>query len=493
MATDTEKDILTISASYYPDFSKPFSKRSFALQDSSAEKNPNSQGTVGSVTTEKPTISLSTLHFNDNPEEETPPTPPRKDVIKKDKGESINEEDVALNSDFFYVLDSGVLQPNRGNINLWTLYENYDEDHDRYNGWFKVYATTDMDTYKVGDELPNEWVKAEEKDGEVLFTAQQPLLDIANKQKDKEAGYTVHASFYRYKAADKVVNTFVETINDVKTDSNEVFTKTPTPEPHKFNLSKEQVDLTGDTLLKDDEEMKDRYEDSNSDPYNDKTDNNSKENNNTKLVKAGNTLIYQLWIDTRPFDETSKLTSLRMVDTYDKDSLTVDTSKVKVYNAKGEEVTKSFKVEDKDGVLTIAANEFKKAKNSKGEDISIVDTEKIPFGAYYKIDAPMTVKKDVKAGIDIINTADQQWQDSDGVDEHHITEKRVNKTPEEEKTPVEKIVEKVSETVLPQTGDRPSWIIGKVIGWLILLGVCIYIVRKRKKAKQQENEISNEF
>ncbi|WP_088272038.1 hypothetical protein [Enterococcus wangshanyuanii] len=57
----------------------------------------------------------------------------------------------------------------------------------------------------------------------------------------------------------------------------------------------------------------------------------------------------------------------------------------------------------------------------------------------------MTVKKDVKAGIDIINTADQQWQDSDGTEEHHETEKRVNKVPkaadpkkEEPKSPVEK-------------------------------------------------------
>ncbi|WP_193434227.1 hypothetical protein, partial [Enterococcus wangshanyuanii] len=96
--------ILTISASYNKDFSNPYSTRKFALQDSSTEKNPNSKGTVGSVTTEKPTISLSTLHFNNNPDTPdvpTPPTPPTKDVTKTDGGESINEGDVALNSDFF--------------------------------------------------------------------------------------------------------------------------------------------------------------------------------------------------------------------------------------------------------------------------------------------------------------------------------------------------------------------------------------------------------
>ena len=79
METDTEKDILTISTSYYEDFSKPFSKRSFSLKDSSTESNPNGEGTVGEVTPEVPTISLSTLHFNDNP---TPEKVPSIDIEK---------------------------------------------------------------------------------------------------------------------------------------------------------------------------------------------------------------------------------------------------------------------------------------------------------------------------------------------------------------------------------------------------------------------------
>lgn len=79
METDTEKDILTISASYYEDFSKPFSKRTFSLKDSSTESNPNGEGTVGEVTPEVPTISLSTIHFNDNP---TPEKVPSIDIEK---------------------------------------------------------------------------------------------------------------------------------------------------------------------------------------------------------------------------------------------------------------------------------------------------------------------------------------------------------------------------------------------------------------------------
>lgn len=79
METDTEKDILTISASYYEDFSKPFSKRTFSLKDSSTDSNPNGEGTVGEVTPEVPTISLSTIHFNDNP---TPEKVPSIDIEK---------------------------------------------------------------------------------------------------------------------------------------------------------------------------------------------------------------------------------------------------------------------------------------------------------------------------------------------------------------------------------------------------------------------------
>lgn len=79
METDLEKDILTISASYNEDDSKPFSTRKFALLDSSTESNPNAEGTVGNVTSEKPTISLSTLHFNNNPKA---PEEPAIDVEK---------------------------------------------------------------------------------------------------------------------------------------------------------------------------------------------------------------------------------------------------------------------------------------------------------------------------------------------------------------------------------------------------------------------------
>lgn len=74
METDTEKDLLTLSASYHEDFSRPNTIRTYSLKDSSTSSNPNGGDTVGEVTPETPTISLSTLHFNNNPIPEKVPS-----------------------------------------------------------------------------------------------------------------------------------------------------------------------------------------------------------------------------------------------------------------------------------------------------------------------------------------------------------------------------------------------------------------------------------
>lgn len=487
MTTDFEKDQLTISASRHADFKDPFSSRTFSLRDSSSEENPNSEGTVGEVTSEVPTISLSTIRLNDNPPvPKVPEEPgkPTKDVAKTDGGESINGKDVALASDFYYVLRPAIKEPGRETINQWIYDDDFDETHDKYNGAYTVYASVDFDKYKKGDKLPSEFFKAEEKDGHLIFTAQQELLDLLNANKDKQVGVYIYASFNRFAASDKVVNTFDEITNDHTEKSNEVHTKTPTPQPHKFDLSVPGYDLTGEKLLDDDNEMNDRYADSNKDPYADKTGNNEKENINTTDVKPGQVLYYQLWLDTTPFDETSKLTYLRMVDKYDTASLTLDTKNVKVWNAKGEDVTSSFKVEDSEGSLTISANVFKKAKNSKGKEVSIVDTEKIPLGQRYKIDAPMTVKADVAVGKDIINTASQEYADTEGIEGNQITEKRVNKVPEPEKpAPKDPVPFNPADptTYLPSTGELISkypMIAGLV---LVLIAAAVYIYQRKRK------------
>ncbi|MDN3202053.1 LPXTG cell wall anchor domain-containing protein [Enterococcus faecalis] len=438
METDKKKDRLTISASYHKDFSKPFSKRIFTLRDSASEGNPNNEGAVGEVSSDVPTISLSTIRFNDHPVIPKDPEKPSKDVTKVDGGESINGGNVALDSNFVYVLNSSIQQANREEIAQWLIHDDYDETKDRYNGTFKVYATTDFGTYKKGQELPNEWIKAEDKEGKVLFTAQKELLDVVNATKDQPVGFSIHADFYRYKASENVVNIFDETVNDTTEKSNEVHTKTPNPQPHKFDLSEEKVDLTGNRLLDNDEELEDRYTETNKNPYVDDTTNNDKENINTQNVHVGQSLIYQLWLDATPFDDTSKLSMLSMVDTYDKNALAINLDAIHVYNKKGKDVTKFFKVTEEKGQLKIAANAFVESKHTNGETVKIIDTKKIPMNQVYKIDVPMTVKKEVKPGTDIINTAGQFWADITHVEDSHVTEKRVNKV-QESKDPIKDV------------------------------------------------------
>ncbi len=430
METDPKTDRLTISASHNPDFSEPFSKRTFTLKDSSETSNPNNEEAVGEVDAKTPTISLSKIRFNDNPIVPKDPEKPSKDVTKMDGSESINGGNVALDSHFVYVLNSSVQYDKRRNIHTWMILDDFDESVDRFDDTFKVYATTDFDTYKAGDVLPNEWFTAEEKDGKVLFTAQEAFLAIVNAHKDQTVGFSIHADFYRYKASEKIVNVFEETVNSVTEKSNEVTTNTPSPQPHKFDLSEEKVDLTGERLLDNDEELDDRYKDTNENPYVDDTTNNDKENINTQNVTSGQTLVYQLWLDTTTFDETSQLMNLSMIDTYDSKLLDIQVDDVHVYNKKGKDVTKFFTVKDEKGMLTISANTFVETKNTKGDTVNIIDTKKVPMKQVYKIDVPATVRKGVKAETDIVNTATQCWTDVAQMSDSHVTEKRVNKVQE---------------------------------------------------------------
>ncbi|GHU35655.1 hypothetical protein FACS1894192_00700 [Bacilli bacterium] len=82
METDTKTDIITISASYHEDFSKPFSKRQFTQSDNQTDKNGNLTGSnAGSVTSAVPFISLSKLVFTDK-DKPLPPETPSIDVEK---------------------------------------------------------------------------------------------------------------------------------------------------------------------------------------------------------------------------------------------------------------------------------------------------------------------------------------------------------------------------------------------------------------------------
>ncbi|MBF0779363.1 SspB-related isopeptide-forming adhesin, partial [Streptococcus cuniculi] len=175
----------------------------------------------------------------------------------------------------------------------------------------------------------------------------------------------------------------------------------PDFQPEKFDLSEAKFDITGNKLMDDDDELKDEYTDTHKDPYADKVDNNEPQNLNTKVVKRGDKLFYQLWLDTNDFTPEQLIQTTGLTDSYDVKHLTLDIKNIKGYDGKtGEEVTKLFDVEDKDGKLTI------QTKKDLLKD-NVLDTERFAFGRYYKFDIPVTVKEDVEDGVDIENVASQ--------------------------------------------------------------------------------------
>ena len=184
----------------------------------------------------------------------------------------------------------------------------------------------------------------------------------------------------------------------------------PKFQPEKFVLNKEQFDITGSKLVDDDDELTDEYADTNANPYADKDTNNEAENINTKTVKRGDKLVYQVWLDTTKFSETNKenIQSVGISDDYDEAKLDLDSTKVKAYDSvTGAEVTDKFDITVNNGVITATLKAGFTKSLGDADNTQVIDTTKFEFGRYYKFDIPTTVKQTVKAGVDIENTAAQ--------------------------------------------------------------------------------------
>ncbi|WP_141751198.1 Spy0128 family protein, partial [Streptococcus sp. HMSC072G04] len=100
---------------------------------------------------------------------------------------------------------------------------------------------------------------------------------------------------------DGTAKILVATVGDIADkEFNNRVTPPETPEfnPEKYVLNEKEFDLTGTSLLDDDKELADKYADTNANPYADDTSNNEAANINTKSVKPGQKLVYQVWLDT---------------------------------------------------------------------------------------------------------------------------------------------------------------------------------------------------
>ena len=211
----------------------------------------------------------------------------------------------------------------------------------------------------------------------------------------------------------------------------------PKFQPEKYVVSKEKFDITGDKLVDDDKELADKYADTNADPYADDASNNEKENLNTKTVKRGDKLVYQVWLDTTKFDAANKdnIQSVGISDDYDEAKLELDSTKIKAYDSvTGAEVTDKFDITVNNGVITATLKDGFTKSLGDAENTQVIDTTKFEFGRYYKFDIPATVKNDVPGGADIENTAAQVVNYYNPVSKtvekpNKPTEKRVNSVP----------------------------------------------------------------
>ena len=184
----------------------------------------------------------------------------------------------------------------------------------------------------------------------------------------------------------------------------------PKFQPEKYVVSEEKFDITGDKLVDDDKELADKYADTNANPYADDASNNEKENLNTKTVKRGDKLVYQVWLDTTKFDAANKdnIQSVGISDDYDEAKLELDATKIKAYDSvTGAEVTDKFDITVNNGVITATLKDGFTKSLGDAENTQVIDTTKFAFGRYYKFDIPTTVKADVPGGVDIENTAAQ--------------------------------------------------------------------------------------
>ena len=137
--------------------------------------------------------------------------------------------------------------------------------------------------------------------------------------------------------------------------------------------------------------MTDKYGDTNANPYADGTANNEPENLNTKTVKPGSTLVYQVWLDTTQFSATNteKVQTLSITDNYDEDKL--DVNSIKVYDSvTGADVTSKFDIANTGGVITATLKAGFTKSLGDANNTQIIDTTKFAFGRYYKVDIVTT-------------------------------------------------------------------------------------------------------
>ncbi|MDN5604728.1 MAG: LPXTG cell wall anchor domain-containing protein [Kocuria sp.] len=169
---------------------------------------------------------------------------PHKDIVVSAKNQSsLDGKEIHSGQTFEYRLDSSV-RPSHyaGRTVEWSVFDDYDESHDRYDGDFTVLSRNDFvledgTVVSAGQDITRFFTqKIDDRSGAVTFTATEDLLKVLNLEKnlEKEQSWSVYARMTRIAAGD-VENTFTESYNGAWSASNTVRTRTPeppAPQPH---------------------------------------------------------------------------------------------------------------------------------------------------------------------------------------------------------------------------------------------------------------------
>lgn len=161
---------------------------------------------------------------------------PEKDVVVSlDDQTSLDGTEIGLGDTFDYKLQGAVLPADMGNpITQYGFQDDYDQEHDQYNGNYVVLLSTDVTLddgtvlVKGTDVTKYTTQVIDQKNGSVDIEFTKEFLDSIDTEKS-EFGADVYLQMTRH-ASGEVDNEYTNVINGVDYLSNRVTTTTPEPE-----------------------------------------------------------------------------------------------------------------------------------------------------------------------------------------------------------------------------------------------------------------------
>lgn len=161
---------------------------------------------------------------------------PKKDVVVSvDNNKSLNGANIDLNSSFDYKLEGSTVPKNSNGITEYGFHDDYDQEHDQYNGGYTVLLNSDVTltdgtVLKKGTDVTKYTTQTIDQDNGIIdIEFDQDFLTKVDYAKS-EFGATAYVKMKRVKAGD-VENKYVNSINNQAFNSNTVKTHTDEPKP----------------------------------------------------------------------------------------------------------------------------------------------------------------------------------------------------------------------------------------------------------------------